>query len=78
MRWIQRAKICLFQRKIFTAVIAGLIYWIWLSRNRKLWQGESCSTVDIIQSVKREVKNRVKSIGCKKNEMKFFDSFINL
>ena len=72
IRWIQRARVNRFQKKIFAAAMAALIYWIWLSRNRKVWQGEDCSIADIINNVKGEIRYRVMCITCKNGERQFF------
>ena len=53
IRWIQRARLNGFQKKIFATVLAALVYLIWHSRNRKIWQGTDCYVDDIINNVKK-------------------------
>ena len=78
VHWIQRARVYSFQKKLFSAVAVALIYWIWHSRNRRIWNNEEVTSVDIINNVKRVVRNRLLGLGCRKGEVQFFYSFINL
>ena len=64
IRWLQRNRLEKNQRKIYIACIASLLYWIWRCRNRKVWENIDISIVDIVEKVKKDVRNRIIGIGC--------------
>ena len=59
VRWLQRAKVSIFQKEIWTSAIAATIYNIWRQRNNILWHGDSVNTGQIIGKVKKDVYNSV-------------------
>ncbi|XP_030478174.2 uncharacterized protein LOC115695235 [Cannabis sativa] len=59
LRWIARAKISKFRKKVFTAAIAGLVYSVWKLRNNITWQGESLSNNRVTEETKWAIKTRI-------------------
>ncbi|XP_021864000.2 uncharacterized protein [Spinacia oleracea] len=63
---IKRGKHSKFRNQVCYAGVAALVYLIWKSRNQSFWEG-SVPTVDSVMSnLKRIVKDRIKSVMCKK------------
>ncbi|KAM6587484.1 hypothetical protein CsatA_010089 [Cannabis sativa] len=59
LRWIARAKISRFRKKVYTAAIAGLVYSVWKLRNNITWQGESLSSNRVTEETKWNIKTRI-------------------
>ncbi|XP_062094337.1 uncharacterized protein LOC133800396 [Humulus lupulus] len=59
IRWIERASSSSFQKLVFSAVIAALLYNIWKARNDTLWLGKSMQPELIVHNTKVSVKNRI-------------------
>ena len=76
--WIQRSRMTLFKKQIVTASLAGLIYWLWSSRNRRLWQNVNTTVEEILTNVKSTVKYRVILLGGKKKGTSDYGWFLNL
>ncbi|KAM6587728.1 hypothetical protein CsatA_010333 [Cannabis sativa] len=66
LRWINRAKISSFKKKVLAAVVAGLVYSIWHTRNDKLWNNRINNVDAIVKKVQLTVKHRIDSLCPKK------------
>ena len=77
-RWMQKAKVNSFLKKLFPVVIAALVYWIWNGRDKRLWSLSQVSVNDITNHVKDSVKNRILLIGCKSKGGKYWDRIVKL
>lgn len=77
-KWICKVRLNSFQKRVYSAVVAALIYWIWHGRNRKVWCMENTTVENVTNLVQKTVKNRLLAIGCKKKEMRYWDWVINL
>uniref|UniRef100_A0A803QHN1 Reverse transcriptase zinc-binding domain-containing protein n=1 Tax=Cannabis sativa TaxID=3483 RepID=A0A803QHN1_CANSA len=56
LRWLSRAKVSRFQKHVYAAVVAGLVYCIWEARNRIIWQGDQASCIRLIEDLKWRIK----------------------
>ncbi|KAM6568714.1 hypothetical protein CsatB_016699 [Cannabis sativa] len=64
IRSISRSKRSKFQQQVFSASIAGLVYFIWQQRNGKIWQ-QSPKSMNI-QELKWHIKTRISCVLPKK------------
>lgn len=63
LKWIRKAyKGTKFQKNVATAIVAALVYQIWVTRNKALWDKTTMSIDHSVQQVKYNVKNRVTQI----------------
>ena len=76
--WVHKARLNSFRRKVFSAVIAALIYWLWHGRNRRLWYQDRITVEEIVNCVKKSVKNRLLVIGCTQKKTKYWEWAVNL
>ncbi|XP_060965502.1 uncharacterized protein LOC133034432 [Cannabis sativa] len=59
LRWIAKAKISKFQKLVYDAAIAALVYSIWRLRNAIIWQDFSLNSSSLIEETKWSVKMRI-------------------
>ena len=62
--WLQRSKVSKFRKQFYTITLAALVYMIWLTRNRRIWDNNLCTIGEVIDLIKQIVKNRALSLKC--------------
>uniref|UniRef100_A0A803PH97 Reverse transcriptase domain-containing protein n=1 Tax=Cannabis sativa TaxID=3483 RepID=A0A803PH97_CANSA len=66
LRWINRAKISSFKKKVLAAAVAGLVYSIWHTRNDKIWNNKIDNVDAIVKKNQLTIKHRIDSFCPKK------------
>lgn len=67
LRWVQRVKLSKFRKRVYNAMVAALVYYVWQQRNSVLWQQAEAEEAEVIQKVKFMVKMRANMIYSKCN-----------
>ncbi|KAM6589879.1 hypothetical protein CsatA_012484 [Cannabis sativa] len=78
LKWIHKAKISKFRKKVLAAAAAHLVYSIWHSRNDQIWNNHLEVQDVIVQRVKQNVKHRIELFWPKKIGPKDRDWFHSL
>ena len=66
LRWIKKSKVHLIKKRVLYAVISALVYHIWRIRNGVLWDAKVEQVQKTVQSIKREMRLRLRIVKPKK------------
>ena len=64
VRGLQRSKVSKFKKNVHSISLAALVYMIWLTRNRVVWEKKLIPKGEIVALIKQTVKERVRSLIC--------------
>ncbi|XP_062085293.1 uncharacterized protein LOC133791380 [Humulus lupulus] len=61
LRWIAKARLTRFRKKVFSATVAAMVYHLWWCRNEALWNHKVYKVSIVVERIQNNVKNRVRS-----------------
>lgn len=66
LRWIMKTKQGTFEKRVLYAFISAIVYHIWRVRNEVIWDAKLWLANNIVQTIKREMKMRLRLLKPKK------------